>query len=568
MVYDGFVSLIGGMDEGLDPSALQPTNYVRGLNVTNRGGLVKTRPAFKKICDLETGDFKGAFSYRLHDAHRIVYGHGAQVSVLRLDTLATANVGALSAADRFYFAQPDRYCVVQDDASSPVVIDEDAAYTGTNSIPVGSIMAYGHGRLFVVPRYAYDSDGNPTALNGRPYFLAGDLIKPYQPGEVLKFTEASYLNEGGGFALANESGYITGMSFIRNALSAISQGPLVVFGEYGVSAFGIDAERSTWNDIDIAYTLFTDHGGQSDRGVLPVNNDIIFRSDDGIRTITYSSQKVRSGLANDPVSDEVREVLALDDAEDRAATSMAYADGRAFMLSGGRDSDNCFRAIVSLDFSIASRLGQSADPAYDGIWTGLKFQQILSARYQGERTLLVIAKNGAKNELWRLSGSQDEYQDGSASPTRCRLYTRQYNFTLMGQRKRFDHLDVWVKDLRGSVDLTAYWRPDGYRLWNKCRTVTIASDVSAGGLPQNRYRVRVEPLAEVFDEATDHDVQSGDLFQFCIQWTGSCTIEKVRMGAVESPDEPLYYDQETANALAESANSVTLDDFAYTIGAS
>ena len=48
-VKDGFVSLISGQDEGRDSDLLKSTQYVRGINISSRGGKVKTRPPIKKI---------------------------------------------------------------------------------------------------------------------------------------------------------------------------------------------------------------------------------------------------------------------------------------------------------------------------------------------------------------------------------------------------------------------------------------------------------------------------------------------------------------------------------------
>ena len=54
----GFIGLAAGMNDGIDPSLLEDSSYARGLNITNRGGLVKTRPSFIKVTD-ETVSIQG-----------------------------------------------------------------------------------------------------------------------------------------------------------------------------------------------------------------------------------------------------------------------------------------------------------------------------------------------------------------------------------------------------------------------------------------------------------------------------------------------------------------------------
>ena len=59
-VRDGFLSLAGGMNGGFDISLLEQNTYAKGINLTCRDGIIKTRPSFSVFAELAAGNFQGA----------------------------------------------------------------------------------------------------------------------------------------------------------------------------------------------------------------------------------------------------------------------------------------------------------------------------------------------------------------------------------------------------------------------------------------------------------------------------------------------------------------------------
>jgi hypothetical protein len=99
--------------------------------------------------------------------------------------------------------------------------------------------------------------------------------------------------------------------------------------------------------------------------------------------------------------------------------------------------------------------------------------------------------------------------------------------------------------------------------------VRIKSDVTGGGLPQHRYKVRIVPTDENFwDPVSGRQTRVGYTFQLCLEWRGSLKIEKVRVAAQPHTEqiEP-YCDEEDAEKLLPETGHLTLDDFTYQIGA-
>ena len=304
--------------------------------------------------------------------------------------------------------------------------------------------------------------------------------------------------------------------------------------------------------------------------MIPVNDDILFRAPDGIRTLRYTVAESASGsgaLSAKPISNEVRPWLDIDTDSDLALTSCAINNNRIFVTTGGTENE-AFKAMVVMD--TAPTYGISTGeipPAYNGIWTGLKFQQILQGHWGGKDRLLMIHRGATDSELWVEEEDPDVmYQDNGTKDIEARICTRAFDFGRPNVAKMLSHVDVWIRDLRGTASMAGYFRPDGYQLWNKLHSVTLASEVAtAGALPQHRYRVRLPVEAEAtFDPVTGINLQVGTTFQICLEWEGWLAIEKVILYALEeTEDTDLICEDEVPVALVEGPGGEILDDFSY-----
>ena len=69
----GFSFFTGGMNSAVVPAALGDQQYSRGINVSSRGGYIRTRPGLKKLdYALPPGDYQGAGRWSLDDGDRLV----------------------------------------------------------------------------------------------------------------------------------------------------------------------------------------------------------------------------------------------------------------------------------------------------------------------------------------------------------------------------------------------------------------------------------------------------------------------------------------------------------------
>jgi hypothetical protein len=542
MLSDGFTTLIDGMNEGVDKDRLPATQYVRGVNVKNRKGVLGTRDCWEKIAGMDsaamTGIFQGAFRYRRHDDDRIVWVISGTIWSMRLSDFSLVNVSALNGVSmavdkRCYFCKAEKYCIIQDGVSPAVIMGETGptsariAVAANNEVPTGTIMAFGHNRLFVVPDEVNGEDG-------RRFFLAGDLARPNNVGHLLGFTDTTYLDGGGAMSLPQESGFIGGMIIQKNVDTGDGYGPLIVGSQDAFAAFAIDQPRASdavlgiagWDDIDIRRVLFGNAGLGSPFSIVTINSDVWFRGYDGLRSLAVTIAENAQSLRNEPMSGEMQDIFALDDDLSLAAVSMAYADSRLFCTAVPSTERTKFKGLAVLDFAPVQNVKQNVSPSFDGVYTGALFLQLVTARYQGHDRLFAFVQNeqGTMDICWLNPAAET---DPNGALPECRVYTRRMDCGYPRNLKTLKNAIVWASDIRGDCTLEVYVRPDNYPFWAKMgATVEISAPVAGGGFSQERPAMRFAADAPICDPINHGNGYRGYGFQLCLIWTGRMNIKQ------------------------------------------
>ena len=129
-----------------------------------------------------------------------------------------------------YMCQADKFLIAQDGTGGAIIYDSNharrAKTTGTSEqteVPVGTIMAYGMGRLVV-------------CVNDRDIAF-GDLYGshdfPDPADSLVLFTERNFLAEGFDAAIPFHQGKVTGLSFFAQLDTSTGNGQLMAFAERG-----------------------------------------------------------------------------------------------------------------------------------------------------------------------------------------------------------------------------------------------------------------------------------------------------------------------------------------------
>jgi hypothetical protein len=580
-VFDGFESLQGGMNSAVSPSLIQKTEIARGVNVDLRNGHARTRKSFIRntmtgpagvVKTIEAGKYQGGCLYRYAGKDYIVFGVFGRIYMLDTETVTVTDITPAttlsSVVDRLFFCQANEYLIIQDGFNRPIIVNGITARFSTcgsdpdlPEVPVGTIMVFGQGRLFVV-------------VDGK-YFMAGDIYLPWEPERVLQFTETQYLNGGGAFGLPAWMGNITGMMFQPNVVSGTGLGALVVFAEKGVSSFGVQAARSTWNSTDIARVLYQDGGGTGPASLVSVGNDIFYLGTDGLRSLKVTASESQGGgsLQSLPLS---RKVQSLVDDETPWAYQFASGvvhDNRLYFTSIARQrkvtnpfavdvDDYYFEGLLTIDL-----LGLTNQPMlYEGISTGCRFIQVFEVERFGRKQLVLFGA-GNNNTIGFYTREEAEL-DNRVSRPECRVYTAALDFqTPTPIQKRFIYAEVWLSEIRGVIDMDVYYRPEGYPVWTKAgSTRFVAKDSDTGEhnvLRQIRQRVRISDDTNGLapDDSEGRNLLVGAKIQFCFAWKGSCQLDRVLVVAEPLVDEVRTGDNDETQAF--ELTGTALMDYDY-----
>lgn len=552
IVSDGFLTLLGGMHSGIHPGVIAEDAYARGINVSVRGGLVKSRPGFVKACSaLPEGTFQGAKAWQLHDVTRIVVVVSGRVHLVDVSDYSVVDLGALlDASAQCHMVQADRFFVIQDGTSSPVVLEDtggvaavktlnplDTSSSDVNDwiVPMwpGTVMAYANVRLHMVPVYVPFSD---PVVSGRPYFLSGNALSALDPSSCLYFEEPEYFAGGGATGLPLEMGYVTGMAPLRGAATGTGYGNLVVFAERGVAAFDVSLSRTLWQDEQFGQVLFFSAGCLSPWSIVPVNGTLAYRSVDGLRILSYavtSASSTGDTLSNISQSMEVDVFMGQEDAPYLPYVSGMFAFNRAFFTVGGTGTRE-FKGMVVLDTArVATMDSVRGEQAYDGLWQieGRTIRGVVQA-YRNNVEVPHVILDG--NEIWRLD--EAAVLDDTSTIT-SRLVTRAL-LRSSSDLKRLKSAELWLSDLRHDTTVTVYYRPLGYPYWASLGSKTFKV---AGSAPQRRRKVSwncLDSSALERDPVLHEHLRLSHAFQFAIQWTGHAVIEQFVVTARYQSEPP------------------------------
>lgn len=574
-MVDGFISLLGGMHSGIAPELVKETFYAKGLNISSREGLIHTRPRFVLETTLDSGAFMGAEIWSLKSGDRLVYVLGGTLYSTPIDTWAVTNHGSyFNSSGWCYYCQADKYMIIQDGTNSAQVLDEvdgtPVIKTG-HTIPIGTLMAYAHGRLHLVPKYVPG-----TTEPGDRYFISGDILLPNDPANVLQFTETTYWSEGGAHGIPVELGDVHGLQSFRNAATGTGAGGLVVLGKHGSSAFDVSLARSSWNSVNLSQVLFYNigTGTVSPFSFKCINDDLAYRSLDGIRFIRYTTSAVAGSggaLSCVPSSNEVKTFIESESSNHLPYISTALCDNRMFVTAGGKavTYNDVFTSMIVMDMASIYGLSGAPAPAYDGIWTGVNPRQVLTAVRSNAQLLLVISEG---NKVYSLSNSV--YTDQGSKKTLCRVYTKVMYFKNNNgaddrvSLKELQYVELWASDIYHDVDVKVYYRPEGYPLWSTLGTATIQAAGSAYPQRRRKLRIALSDDAKTYDPETKGALFKASGFQFCIEWSGNLKLTTARFVAngplAETPNLACA-EEDLSDTLTASSDLFELDDYTYNI---
>ena len=426
-------------------------------------------------------------------------------------------------------------------------------YSATKSIPIGKQMAYGQGRLFVAvnggteitagdlvfsgvtteAKIVSNTVANPTVVTTATNhdFTSGDLVtisgntsivpSTYvvtvltattfsipvnvstagtggtvtkfvagKDSDVLRFSETTFLNEGGNLAPTGKIGRITGLAFLPVQDTATGQGDLIAFCERGAVTFQVSVPRDQWKDTQGFQRVLFDNIGATSDSIIPVNGDLFFRSREGNGIRTYRNARAEAtGYGQTPVSAEIDPVLKQDTQWMLDQVSLVYFDNRLLMTClpkqfprraanqtladqyATEPIPTTFEGIAVLDFNSTSTGRGKSAAVFDGVWTGIRIVKLVQGAFDGDPRCFAVCfhedATGRRVELWEITRN-DEYDTPIEGKRRIKagIVTKAFNFNDAMGLKKLIRCDLWFDDLGGGLDYPfeceLAYRPDDY----------------------------------------------------------------------------------------------------------
>lgn len=450
-IQEGDGLFIGGMNSDIDQLYLQPTQYARGMNVVNRGGLIQCRPGYRCILALPAGRLQGftVFRPKVGDPTIIfvvegrVYSSNYPFNTFRqLSALSFSNT-----ARHVYFALTEKTLNRNDDGSleliapKNVLVIQDGGFTspatfdgttaqherGEGKIPIGGPMAWSGDRLWV---------GRGSQV------FASDLANP------TSFTENLYITGTASFIFRNDVVALHAMS------GATMPGPpqlLVFTRENGYLLQSGIRDRSTWTSIpDFQREILPNIGCVSHRSLTTHGGFLWWFSRFGLVSFDTAAQSFVSSAL--PHIDEEMFDSKIGLSPDLQGVAGSTFENYLLMSVPHASAFNTHTWVMD---NSPLESGEKAKPVWNSFWTGTRPVEWYSGSILGrERILYISADTDGNNRLWEAF-TPDRLDDGGHITWYAEL--RGYTANAPAKFKEFRYADFFMTELSGEFDMAVFW---------------------------------------------------------------------------------------------------------------
>ena len=511
---DGSTNFLGGQDASNAPSEIPPNTYAAGINVSVQQG--KPRPRWgMQTRDLLTpieggiktptltttpfedilfsGKFQGAIPYSIgQEFFQVVIVSGCIFMVnqttFKVTPIEIKKGGRLDpTATRVYWSPAGRFLVIFDFPARPVIVEGMTARRADpekNEVPVSVLGAYNQNRLFIANAGNEFTAGDP----------AGSLAAPDAP---ITFNEVIEANTGFTdqiFQLSTNynNDPITAMAFLQQADTGTGIGTFLVATRRAVYAYLTQQPRTEWKPGQFGSNFIYNTGIAGQQAFTNVMSDLYFISPDGQLRTASMSREEQGRWSKIPISREVQNWLIYRDRNLTQYVNLVYFKNKILVTAnpyrtGARDTqmnpvtDLAFGGMVVLELDNISKLGQTGQPAWAGLWTGARPMQLL----ENDDRLFMWAKEGERNQLYEVRPDLTlDLIHGRERYIRSRIYTRQYVFENPFQNKEIHSMDVNINELEGDLKLDVKYRNSETPEFQDWRTFEHVAPYRTCGIPE------------------------------------------------------------------------------------
>lgn len=521
LIPDGSVDFSLGQNSWNAPDRIQENQYARGVNLSNRGGTLKSRPGFHeqdltfegepfvnqfgRQISLEQIFIQGKFQAMIPwfvspDYYLIIVISGL---IFRVN-VTTRNVILLSRdirVNQYYqrvnWSYAGEYLVIFDFPDYPVIIsstdvfrsDPDNMVGGAlePQVPISTIGTYNQNRLFVANAGNQYTAGDPV----------GNLVTPEAP---ITFTEslvpgAPFFNQI--LTLPTEEAVtpITAMGFIQQLDASTGIGPMFISTADKVYFAQTNQPRAEWEQGQFAGLLLSNTGIAGPRAVTNVNSDLIFISQNADIHALSSARNEAQTWGNVPISREVGNYLKQGDRRLYQYAVMGYFDNRVYATAYPYRTqaldrnmvaipEVAFAGMVVLEIDNLASLLSEGTPTWSGVWTGVRPLGFATLRDRA----FIMSKDGGRNALYEVQrdeGTLGRYDivRGNKRKIKSIIYTKEYSFQDAFALKREHTLNLHLEELRGCTKVSIDRKPSHSAYFLRYRDWKFNAKTCNQGLP-------------------------------------------------------------------------------------
>lgn len=388
-----------------------------------------------------------------------------------------------------WFAQAFEWLIIQDGLAQPILWDGITARRanmkpdGTSvEVPVGSVMAFIHGRLAV------------ASADGTNQIAVGDIVYGSDvttTADVIRFTETNYWASGGAFGVPVYVGDITGMYAMPYLDTGTGQNELVVLGASGAIAIDLSRPRDQWLDSQLLRISLIGAGCVSTHSLCALNGDLFFRSSEGVRSYRNARSEFQQTWHQTPISTDVRRWIKTDsprllEYNSQVAWNNMLLSTCSPLLARTNNPlaghHRYHRGFVVLDAEPQSNILRTGAPVWHGMWTGIRPVQFVEGRIENRHRCFAWSYDrDGRNRLYELS--EDGFNDTfEGSPRKIFSF---YDTSSLGvvervtnsyDQKRLATGEIEVSGLREETELSVAIRPDNSPCFVEVDSKTVGCD--------------------------------------------------------------------------------------------
>ena len=561
--YDGHMAMFG-QDSDTEPSYLQASVAAKAINRVFRGGRNRTRPPFihkqfvfgdevKEYEDIvRYGNVQGCIAYRAKKPSRtdgLIYAVAGHVFHLTLvnDSFLVRFIckGNSSKLLHCWMKQAEEWLYIQDGNDLPWFWNGLFELPAVRSkgpdgfeMPVGTIMEYVHGRIFV--SNAYDQIAASDIMYGAGFTNSSN---------VQKFTENMYWSEGGYFGTPSNIGQITGMTVVARQSSGNvrAQGELLIMSMDGAQVIEAGVARSLWQTQQVQSVALIGRGSVSPYGLINVNNDVWFRSDDGIASYRIQSSEQQSGYSLSKISRAVNSFFRNDTPEMLQFSSMMYFDNRVLTTcspiyvppkSEDYGAHRCHRGMVAIDLEKAGGIQGESDFNCDGLWTGIRPVVLVNGKFGSvTKGFAVSHDSDGENRIYELS--RDEGNDeieGRKVKQKWSYQTKKFSWDTARASNQFEVKkliggDLAISNVGGRITVKAEYRADYIPFWQELmQEQEFGSEIEGWSFSLKRFTsYRFTGPKDTHVDGIEAPTNKGTTHQIKISGSGVVQVDRLRV---------------------------------------